>query len=325
MTEQQLVDAAQGGDEQAFAQLVEPHRRELYVHCYRLLGSTQDAEDALQEALLRAWRGLPRFAGRSSLRAWLYTIATNASLRAIERRPPRAVPVDYGPAADPHDELPPPLAERVWVEPLPDSALPPEASYEQREGVELAFIAALQLLPARQRAVLVLRDVLGFSAAETAAALETTAASVNSALQRAHRTIDADLPERSQQAALRALDDAGLRAIVDGFTRAWAHADIAALTALLTEDATFSMPPHAAWVRGPEAIGAFLAERPLGAGRRWASVPIRANGQLAFAQYRIDAPSGETHPHCVTVVTLRDERVAGIVSFLDAPVERFTS
>src|SRR5918912_2536447 len=197
--EQQLLAAAQAGDGDAFARLVEPYRAELRAHCYRMLGSVHDAEDALQEALLRAWRGLSAFEGRGSLRSWLYTIATNVCLKAIERRPKLVLPIDYGPPADPHDPLPEPLTESVWIDPYPDAAL----DYEQRESVELAFIAALQHLPATQRAVLILRDVLGFSGAEAAAALETTPASIYSALQRAHKSVDERLPEHSQQANLR--------------------------------------------------------------------------------------------------------------------------
>src|SRR5947208_1593602 len=210
--ERELLEAARQGDEDAYGRLVGPYRAELQAHCYRMLGSVTDAEDALQEALLRAWRGLPRFEGRSSLRSLLYKIATNACLKAIERRPKRVLPIDYSPAADPHDGPGEPVVESVWVEPYPDERLgledalaSPEARYEQRESVELAFIAALQHLGARQRAVLILRDVLGFSAREVAEALDTTPASVDSALQRAHKTVDERLPERSQQATLRAL------------------------------------------------------------------------------------------------------------------------
>src|SRR5687768_1756630 len=176
--ERELLEAARDGDEHAFSRLVEPRRSELHAHCYRMLGSVQDAEDALQEALLRAWKGLPRFEGRSSLRSWLYTIATNACLNAIERRPKRVLPIDYGPASSAGAEPGAPLAETVWVEPYPDEIIgledgyaSPEARYERRESVELAFIAALQHLPTRQRAVLILREVLGFSAREVAASL----------------------------------------------------------------------------------------------------------------------------------------------------------
>src|SRR5690348_11901158 len=195
--ELRLLQAARRGDEGAFCRLVEAHRSGLQAHCYRMLGSLPDAEDALQESLLGAWRGLPRFEGRSSLRSWLYTIATNACLKAIERRPRRLLPLDYGGPGDPDDGPGRPLVESVWIDPYPDRGVgledgpaAPEARYEQRESVELAFIAALQQLPVRQRAVLILRDVLGFSGAETAAALGTTPASVYSALQRAHRTLD---------------------------------------------------------------------------------------------------------------------------------------
>src|SRR5438309_1394744 len=179
-SEQQLLAAVRSGDETAFARLVDPYRGELHAHCYRMLASVHDAEDALQETLLRAWRGIGRFEGRSSLRSWLYTIATNTSLNLIARRPKRVLPIDYGPSADPHDGPGMPLTEAVWVEPYPDEQVgledvyaAPEARYELRESVELAFVAALQHLPPNQRAALILREVLGFSAAETAEALET--------------------------------------------------------------------------------------------------------------------------------------------------------
>src|SRR4051812_24410448 len=212
--ERELLAAARGGDQDAYRRLIEPRHAELHAHCYRMLGSVHDAEDALQDALLRAWRGLPRFEGRSSLRSWLYRIATNTCMDVVAKRPKRVLPIDYGPAADPHDSPGEPLVESVWVEPYPDETLgledglaAPEATYEQREGVELAFVAALQHLPPNQRATLILREVLGFSAQEVADLMETSVASVNSALQRARQTVDEKLPDQSQQATLRAIGD----------------------------------------------------------------------------------------------------------------------
>jgi RNA polymerase sigma-70 factor (ECF subfamily) len=225
--ERELLLASQSGDGDAFGRLVDPLRRELQAHCYRMLGSYADAEDALQETLLRAWRSLARFEGRSSLRSWLYRIATNACLRAIERRPKRVLPMDYAPAADPHGARGRPVNDPVWLEPYPDASLGleglagPDARYEQRESIELAFIAALQHLPARQRAVLILREVLGFSARETAAVLETTPVSIDSALQRAHKSVDERLPSQAQQQTLRLLGDAELGRLVERYVAAW--------------------------------------------------------------------------------------------------------
>jgi RNA polymerase sigma-70 factor (ECF subfamily) len=331
LTEQALLDRARAGDERAYDQLVEPHRGELRAHCYRMLGSAHDAEDAVQEALLRAWRGLARFEGRSSLRSWLYTIATNVCLKAIEGRPRLVLPVDHGPAADPRDGPGRPLTESVWIEPYPDERLSldntlagPEARYEQREGVELAFIAALQHLPARQRAVLILRDVLGFSAREAAEALETAPASVDSALQRARRTVEARLPARSQQATLRALGDVRLREIVDRFVAAWERADVDAVVALLTQEAAMTMPPLATWYRGREAIAAFLRGWPLAGTTRSQLVPTRANGQLAFGQYSWDSSAGRFVAHGINVLTLDGAEIAEITAFLTpAAFERF--
>jgi RNA polymerase sigma-70 factor, ECF subfamily len=322
VNERRLLEAALGGDEDAFARLTEPHRRALHAHCYRMLGSVTDAEDALQEALLSAWRGLPGFEGRSSLRSWLYMIATNASLRAIERRPKRVLPIDYGPAADPHDGLGAPLVESVWVEPYPDETLGledglagPEARYEQRESVELAFIAALQHLPARQRAVLILRDVLGFSAREVAATLETSPPAVDSALQRAHKAVDERLPERSQQAMLRSLDDRELREIVGRYVDAWERADVDAVVEMLAADGAFTMPPLPTWYRGREAVAAFLSTDVL-RDKHWRVVPARANGQLAFGNYRLDEERAIFEPRSISVLTLAREGIAEITTFL---------
>jgi RNA polymerase sigma-70 factor, ECF subfamily len=326
--ERELLEAARDGDEDAFRRLLEPYQRELHAHCYRMLGSVHDAEDALQEALLRAWRGLPRFEGRSSLRSWLYTIATNACLSAIERRPKRVLPVDYGPAADPHDGPREPLVESVWVEPYPDEKVgledavaAPEASYEWRESVELAFIVALQHLPATQRAVLILREVLGFSAKEVAETLETTITSVNSALQRARTAVDERVPEPSQQATLRSLGDERLREIVESYVDAWERNDVDAVVRMLADDAAFSMPPLASWFRGLDAIRFFLAGWPMSGQWRWRVVRTSANGQPALGYYSWDADAKSFLPFALNVLTLRGERISEVTAFLNRSTE----
>jgi RNA polymerase sigma-70 factor, ECF subfamily len=321
MNERDLLAAAKRGDEDAFGRLVTPYRRELQAHAYRMLGSAADAEDALQDALLGAWRGLARFEGRSSLRSWLYTITTNASLKAIQRRPKRVLPIDYGPSADPHERPGEPLLESVWIEPSPDEHLfvedataSPEARYEVRESVELAFIAALQHLPARQRAVLILRDVLGFSARDAAEVLETTPISIDSALQRAHKTVEQRLPEQSQQTALRSLGDAELREIVDGYMEAWESADVSAIAAMLADDATLVMPPLLEWYYGRDVITEFLARFPLSGGAR-RLVPTRANGQPAVAHYYWDAEAEAFLPHAIHVLGFDGNRIRDITIF----------
>ena len=324
MNEQALLERARAGDERAYDLLVEPHRGELRAHCYRMLGSAHDAEDALQDALLRAWRALGGFEGRSALRSWLYTIATNACLKAIERRPKLVLPIDYGPPADPHGPAGTPLVESVWVEPFPgdrlalgDGRAGPEARYEQQESIELAVIAALQHRPARQRAVLILRDVLGFSAREVAQTLEMTPAAVDSALQRAHRTVDDRLPERSQQANLRTLGDERLRALVDEYLAAWERADVDAVVALLAEDAALTMPPIPSWYRGRDAIAVFLAAYPLRGGLRWRAVETRANAQPAFAHNRYRDERERFEAHSITVLTLDDDAlIADLTVFM---------
>jgi RNA polymerase sigma-70 factor (ECF subfamily) len=322
-------------DEATYRRLVEPHRAELFAHCYRMLGSAHDAEDALQDALLRAWRGLPSFEGRSSQRSWLYRIATNTCLDLIARRKRRVLPVDYGPAADPHDGPGTPLVESVWVEPFPDETLAvedglaaPDARYEQRESIELAFIAALQHLPARQRAVLILREVLAFSAQEVADALKTTVASVNSALQRARRTLDERRPDHSQQATLRTLGDEELREVVEGYVDAWERGDVEAVVAMLAEDAVIAMPPMPTWYRGREAAAVFLGEfafaarwsgsRFVAGERRVRLVRTRANGQLAFGAYGLDPDSGRLRPYALQVLALRGRQIEEITGFVGA-------
>jgi RNA polymerase sigma-70 factor, ECF subfamily len=317
--ERELLDAAQSGGRDAFSQLVEPFQRELEAHCYRMLGSHADAEDALQETLLRAWRALPRFEERSSLRSRLSQIATNACLRAIERRPKRVLPIDYGPAADPHDGPAKPVDDPVWLEPYPDTELGlagPDARYEQREGVELAFIAALQHLPARQRAVLILRDVLGFSARETASILETTPVSIDSALQRAHKTVDARLPSHSQQETLRLIGDDELNTLVGRYIAAWEQNDVDALVSMLAEDARLVMPPLPSWFSGRDQVAAFLRGYPLSGVKRWRLISASANGQPTLAAYAWDDQTAAFLPHGLSVLTLRDGKIEEITAFL---------
>jgi RNA polymerase sigma-70 factor (ECF subfamily) len=321
--EQDLLAAARGGDEGAFARLVEPYRGELHAHCYRMLGSVQDAEDALQETLLRAWRGLARFEGRSSLRSWLYTIATNTSLNAISRRPKRVLPMDYGPSYGADDVPGDPVIESVWVEPYPDEKLgladgyaAPEARYEMRESVELAFVAVMQHLPPNQRAVLILREVLDFSAKEVAEALDTTTASVNSALQRARATVDERLPEQSQQATLRTLDDQDLRELVERYMSAMQAGDVDTVVGLLAEDAVWTMPPLASWYRGHDDIRGFLHNGPLSGHFRWRHLHARANGQIASAAYTWHDEDQAYRAFAVDVFTLDGLKIKQIDSFI---------
>jgi RNA polymerase sigma-70 factor (ECF subfamily) len=319
--ERVLLAAARGGDEQAYRSLVEPHRAELHAHCYRMLGSVHDAEDALQDALLRAWRGLRGFEGRSSIRAWLYRITTNTCLDVVARRPKRVLPLDFGPAADLGEGPGAPLVESVWIEPYADERLSfedtlaaPEARYEQRESLELAFVAALQQLPPRQRAVLILREVLGFSAREVADSLGTTVASVNSALQRARKTVDERRPEESQQANLRALGDERIREVVARYMDAMERADVGSVLALLTQDATWSMPPLTTWYSGLDAITGFLTDHALSV--NWRHLPTRANGQLAVGCYSWDSGRKRYLAAVIDVLTLRGGRIAEITAFL---------
>jgi RNA polymerase sigma-70 factor, ECF subfamily len=307
---------------EAFSAIVEDHRPELHAHCYRMLGSVHDAEDALQDTLLRAWRGLPAFAGRSSLRSWLYRIATNACLDLIARRSKRVLPVDYGPPTDPFDGAGEPLGESIWLEPYPDDALEladgfaaPDARFEQREAVELAFVASLQHLSATHRAVLILRDVLGFSAREVSETLDTTVVSVNSALQRARRAVSERLPERTQQATLRSLGDERARELVEAYLEAWASADVEALRALLAEDAIVSMPPSPAWWRGRETIVGF-SEHAKGVCSETRSLPLRASGQAAVASYSLDPETGRYVALAIDVYTFEGATIKAITAFV---------
>lgn len=287
------------------------YRHELRAHCYRMLGSYHDAEDVLQEVSLRAWRARSGFDGRSSLRTWLHRIAVNACLNALEGKERRVLPVEFGPAAEPGASFGEPLGEVMWLEPFPDD---PEQRAVDRESVELAFVAAIQHLPANQRATLIMFDVLGFSAREVADAMNTTPAAVNSALQRARERIGEGLPVSSQQAIRAALGDAGQRKLVEQYTAAMQHHDIDGMLGLLTEDATWSMPPIPSWFRGHDAIAAFLADGPFT--RRWRHLPAHANGQLAVGGYLWDDAVGSHVAFALDVLEIRENRIASIVGFL---------
>ncbi len=310
--------APAGPDRAEFARLADPYRRELLEHCYRMVGSVHDAEDLVQETYLRAWRGYPGFEGRSSLRTWLHRIATTTCLTAIERGRRRALPAGLG---GPSDYVDGPLAElpdSTWLEPLPDAldvagGSDPAAVVAARAGLRLALVAALQHLPPRQRAVLLLRDVLKWRAAEVAELLGTSSAAVNSALQRARAQVAAAAPAED---AVAEPDDPRQRALLDRYAEAFEQADTVALTRLLTADATWEMPPFPTWVRGRDAVAALIAAQcPSGPGDTW-MVPTRANGCPAFASYQRDA-EGVLRAHGVHVLRLVPGAIAGVVAFLD--------
>ena len=289
-----LLSAGQRGDESAFAHLTRPYRHELHVHCYRLLGSPHDAEDALQETMLRAWRQLPRFEERATLRTWLYRIATNACLRTLERRPPPLLP---------------------YPDDLPDGSATdgdPHATVEERESVELAYVTLLRRLPPRQRAALVLREALDCSTAEIARLLDTSAAAVNSALQRARATLD----EHHGLPRHRPASKEAERRLVDEFMRVWADVDIAGLAALLTREAVLTMPPEDVRIDGADAIAGFFGSVP--AEGRLDEIrlrPTRANGQPALAAYLRDHDDGEHRAYGIMVLTIDGDRLAAITGF----------
>ncbi|HLV98445.1 MAG TPA: RNA polymerase subunit sigma-70 [Ktedonobacterales bacterium] len=320
-TETALILAAQAGDNAAFDTLVAPYRHELLVYCYRLLGSVHDAEDLVQETLLRSWVKRATFVRQGSFRAWLYRIATNLCLNAITRGPRRSLPPLTQPPAEPTLPLPEATREPVWLEPLPDALLAdlpdtPEAHYTQRESVTLAFIVALQVLPPRQRAVLVLRDVLDWPASEVAEWLEMSVPAVNSALQRARAALARYAPSEETQPAQI---EERLRPLLDHYLRAWEQADVPALVALLKEDAWFTMPPVPAWFSGRDAIEAFFRAaifNPPTPGA-WRLLQVWTNASPAFALYRLDAATGRYSFFGLLVLTWEGEQIATSVGFMD--------
>jgi RNA polymerase sigma-70 factor (TIGR02960 family) len=326
--EAQLLTRARAGEETAFGELTASFRPELQLHCYRIVGSVADAEDLVQETLLAAWRGIERFEERASLRTWLYRIATNRCLNHVRDRGRRLpeLPAPVEPVPPP--PVPTRMSEPLFLEPYPDllleglvdGATTPDAGYETLEAVGLAFTVALQRLAPRQRAVLVLRDVLGFRAAEVAEMLAVTEVSVNRTLQRARHAVEGDLgPADRERAPLPGSQKE--RELVERFTTAFEGGDVAGVVALLTEDALMTMPPEAAEYQGPEAIGRFLSTVPA-AGRleRFRLVPTRANGQPAFGCYLRDRHTPIAHAYGLMVLTLRGDRVAGLAGFADTRV-----
>jgi RNA polymerase sigma-70 factor (ECF subfamily) len=307
-------------DSAEFSRLVEPYRRELLAHCYRMLGSVHDAEDAVQEALLRAWRSFDGFEGRSSLRNWLYRIATNASLRSIEQSGRRPLPSGLtGASDDPTYTLAPARTDIAWLEPVPDSLLgveptDPATVVGRRGSIRLAFVAALQHLPPRQRAVLILREVVGLPAAEVALLLDTSTAAVNSMLQRARAHLTEAAPAED---AVTEPTQPDTRALIDRYTAAFENADLAELQRALLETVAVEMPPTPTWFHGRDAVAGFLGLRVFTRPGRLRMIPTRANGQPAVAEYEI-GDDGLHHARGIHVLDVRDGRIARIVVFFDA-------
>jgi RNA polymerase sigma-70 factor (ECF subfamily) len=323
-----LITRARAGDGDAFRALTEPHRRELLVHCYRMLGSFQDAEDALQDTLLAAWRGLGGFEERASIRTWLYRIATNRCLNALRSASRRPAKEWDNPEVEPPE--PTHLGEVVWLEPYPDALLGgaidvplgPEARYEQREAISLAFVTALQLLPTRQRAVLILREVLGYHANEVADMLDSTVESVNSALKRARAGLRHRLPPTGEREPPPAPDSPAERALAATFVRAYESGDVDALVALLTADVRIAMPPIPLEYQGRDVVARFYASV-LRQDRPYDLVPTRANGQPAFGIY-VRVPAGRIRRGTgLLVLTLAGDRISAITRFETGMLPRF--
>ena len=321
LEEAEWLSRARAGDAAAFDQLVAPRRRQLHAHCYRMLGSPFDADDALQETLLAAWRGLAGFESRSALGTWLYRIATHVCLRLIAQRPRRITSPDHRAALQATADLGEPVGGPVWLEPLPVDDLAgshedPATTLQRRQHVALAFVAALQHLPGTQRAVLLLREVLEYSAAEAAEMLDTSVASVNSALQRAQKTVK----ERTPVADVQRLGEQGHDGLLQRFMSAWERRDIAAMASLLAEDARFTMPPLPAWFRGRHFVEMFFTERVFQT--PWRLQALVGNGQPGFACYMQQTGDDRFRPGGVVLLRLRDGLVESIDSFIDPAVCR---
>jgi len=329
--ESEQLAAARKGDSQQFSEVTEPYRRELQVHCYRILGSVHEAEDMVQETMLKAWKRLDTYEGRASFRSWLYKIATNSCLDFLDQKKSRRLlPFDERSPSDPQTPILPPTPEVSWLEPFPDewlgdkSALNPEARYSDAESISLAFLTALQTLPARQRAVLILRDVLDFSANETSEVLELTTSSVNSALHRARTTLSHRFPRGAREDLTMSSTDDKTQRLLDRFLQAWESADVNGLVALLKADAALAMPPSPSWYQGQSAIGTFVAATIFGndgmfpgeAVNRWRLLPTNANGSPAFAIYQRDEEN-EYQPFGLLALTIAGDKLSHIISFID--------
>jgi RNA polymerase sigma-70 factor (ECF subfamily) len=329
--ESEYLFAARNGDHQKFSELTEPYRRELQVHCYRILGSLHEAEDMVQETLLKGWKRLDIYEGRASFRAWLYKIATNCCLDFLDQKKSRRLlPFEKSSPSDPKGPILPPTPEISWLEPFPDewlgdkTAFNPEARYSNTESISLAFLTALQTLPPRQRAVLILRDVLDFSANETSEVLELTTSSVNSALHRARTTLSQRYPRAEREDLNMSSMDEKTQRLLDRFVQAWESADVNGLVALLKADAALAMPPSPSWYQGQSAIGMFVAATvfvdngifPGAALHRWRLIPTKANGAPAFAIYQRDE-NNEYQPFGLIALILDEDKLSQIISFID--------
>jgi RNA polymerase sigma-70 factor (ECF subfamily) len=307
-------------DNQDFRARFEPHRREIQAHCYRMLGSLDDAEDLAQEALLRAWNRRHTFEGRSSFRTWLHRIATNACLDVLEQRPARALPAQLSPPSSLEDPMGTAAQDPIWMSPAPDSLLAfdpgPEACVSLRESVGLAFLVALQQLPPRQRAVLIFRDVLGWQASEVAEAVEMSVPAVNSALQRARATLEST--RHAQEGEMKPVIDETVRTLLGRYVRAWEEADHGSLIALLHEEVTLAMPPLPTWYRGRENVGGFIGQLLAGDARgRFRILPTQANGQPALAFYQLDPRTAVYRAFSLQLVEVEGNRIRGLLSFVD--------